>query len=128
MFHEAAMHQRTATRAWVRAIGVILVGSAVAAVPPAAAASPASGASVTPSGEQVDSTNPEALIKSTANTLLQDLDQHRKEYRQDPAKLRMLVNQLLLPHFDTELAARGSGPQLEQGDCRTAPALHPGVL
>lgn len=105
MFHEAAMHERTATRAWVAAISVILVGSAVAAMQPAAAAA-ASAASVTPSGGQIDSTNPEALVKSTASTLLQDLDQHREEYRQDPSKLRMLVDQLLLPHFDTQLAAR----------------------
>jgi phospholipid transport system substrate-binding protein len=101
------MHSRTATRAWVSAIGLILVGSAAAAVYPAAAAAPAPGASVSASsGGQADSASPEALVKSTANTLLQDLDAHRSEYRQDPAKLRMLVDQVLLPHFDTELAAR----------------------
>jgi phospholipid transport system substrate-binding protein len=95
-------------RAWVAAIGAVLIGSAAAATDPAIAAAPVSGAASVPasSGGQVDSANPEALVKSVASTLLQDLDAHRNEYRQDPAKLRMLVDQLLLPHFDTERAAR----------------------
>ena len=38
--------------------------------------------------------------------MLKALDVHRAEYRQDPAKLRALVDQVLLPHFDTEFAAR----------------------
>ncbi|HEX4052142.1 MAG TPA: ABC transporter substrate-binding protein [Steroidobacteraceae bacterium] len=101
------MHSRTATRAWVGAIAGVLLGSAAAAYPAAAAAPASGGASVTASSAgPVDSASPYALVKSAASTLLQDLDQHRAEYRQDPAKLRMLVDQVLLPHFDTELAAR----------------------
>jgi phospholipid transport system substrate-binding protein len=102
------MHSRTPTRAWVAAIAWIPVGLAAAAAYPAAAAAPApGGASVTASpGGQVDSASPYALVKSAASTLLQDLDAHRNEYRQDPSKLRMLVDQVLLPHFDTQLAAR----------------------
>lgn len=101
------MHSRAGTRAWVAAIGLILAGATVAATYPAAAAAPAAGGSVSASsGAPVDSASPDALVKSTASTLLQDLDEHRNDYRQDPAKLRMLVDQLLLPHFDTELAAR----------------------
>ena len=106
MLQEAAMHERT-VRAWVPAIAWILVAAAAGAAHPAAAAAAAGGAgATTSSGGQVDSASPYALVKSAASTLLQDLDQNRDEYRQDPAKLRMLVDQVLLPHFDTELAAR----------------------
>ena len=38
--------------------------------------------------------------------MLKDLDAHRAEYRKDPAKVHQLVDQVLLPHFDTEYSAR----------------------
>ena len=102
------MHSRT-VGAWIPAIAwVLLIGAAAGAAYPAAAAAPApggAGVGANPSG-QVDSASPYELVKSAASTLLQDLDKHREQYRHDPAKLRMLVDQVLLPHFDTELAAR----------------------
>lgn len=54
----------------------------------------------------VDASSPAQLVNTAASTLLQALQAHREEYRRDPAKLRALVNQTLLPHFDTQLAAR----------------------
>lgn len=107
MLHETAMHSRT-VRAWVPAIAWILAAATAAAAYPAAAAAPAAGGAgvAASAGGQVDSASPYELVKSAASTLLQDLDQHRQEYRQNPAKLRMLIDQVLLPHFDTELAAR----------------------
>ena len=49
---------------------------------------------------------PQALIERVSKDLLRDLDANRAAYEKDPAKLRALVDQYLLPHFDTEFAAR----------------------
>jgi len=58
------------------------------------------------SGTGVNASTPYDLVKTAANTLLQALDVHRAEYRQDPGKLRALVDKTLLPYFDSQLAAR----------------------
>ena len=101
------MHLRTVTNGWIAASACILIGSLAAAAYPAAAAAPAAAPSASGSpGGQVNSASPEALVESAASTLLHDLHEHREEYSKDPAKLRMMVDQVLLPHFDTELAAR----------------------
>ena len=104
------MHSRIISKAWIVALGCALAGTGGAALLTVATAAPApaaGGGSVTAaSGGEVDSASPYNLVKSAASTLLQDLGAHRAEYRQDPGKLRMLVDQVLLPHFDTELAAR----------------------
>jgi phospholipid transport system substrate-binding protein len=55
---------------------------------------------------QVDASGPYQLVQSAANALLKALDAHRAEYRQDSAKLRALVNDVFLPHLDTELSAK----------------------
>ena len=57
-------------------------------------------------GAQVDASNPGTLIQSTASAILKDLDAHRAEYRKEPAKVHHLVDEILLPHFDTEYSAR----------------------
>jgi phospholipid transport system substrate-binding protein len=49
---------------------------------------------------------PQALMEQVSQDLLRDLDANRAAYRQDPAKLRALVDKFLLPNFDTEFAAR----------------------
>src|SRR5579863_3181170 len=54
----------------------------------------------------VDASNPGTLIQSTASAMLKDLDAHRAEYKKDPAKVHRLVDEILLPHFDTEYSAR----------------------
>ncbi len=59
-----------------------------------------------PGGGEVDASSPYQLVKTASTSMLQELDAHRAEYRQDPAKLRALVDQTLLPHFDSEFAAR----------------------
>jgi len=38
--------------------------------------------------------------------MLKDLDAHRGEYRSNPGKVHQLVDQVLLPHFDTDYSAR----------------------
>lgn len=80
---------------------LVLVSSAIGAAQGAAStASPQGGA--TP----VNADNPYDLVESAANSMLQQLDARRAEYRSDPAKLRGLVDQVLLPHFDSQFAAR----------------------
>ncbi|HYM35407.1 MAG TPA: ABC transporter substrate-binding protein, partial [Steroidobacteraceae bacterium] len=41
-----------------------------------------------------------------AHQVLKELDAHRAEMRKEPKKIRKLVDDLLLPHFDTEYSAR----------------------
>lgn len=55
---------------------------------------------------QVDTSNPGNLIQSTASAMLKELDAHRADYKKDPSKVHHLVDEILLPHFDTEYSAR----------------------
>ncbi len=93
------------TRAvWIAAAGFGLLGSLLSV-----AGAPATAASETvapPAANQINTGSPYDLVNSAASTLLKELDANRDEYRRDPAKLRMLVDQVLLPHFDSEFAAR----------------------
>jgi phospholipid transport system substrate-binding protein len=54
----------------------------------------------------VDASGPGQLIQTAASTMLTDLDAHRADYRANPGKVHALVDQVLLPHFDTEYSAR----------------------
>jgi phospholipid transport system substrate-binding protein len=74
--------------------------TASGAAPPDVAASPDNLDS------QVDASGPPQLVRTTANTILKELDAHRAEYRKDPSKVHALVDRVLLPHFDTEYSAR----------------------
>ena len=65
---------------------------------------PAAPAAAAPAA--VDASDPGKLIESAAREMLTDLDAHRAEYRKDPARIEALVSRVLLPHFDTEYAAR----------------------
>ncbi len=86
------------------ALGMLVPLSGAQAAAAGAGAVPA--VSGTAAGEGVDASGPYQLVQTAANTMLKDLDAHRNEYRRDPTKLRALVDQVLLPHFDTQLAAR----------------------
>jgi phospholipid transport system substrate-binding protein len=68
-------------------------GAATSAAPAATAAAPADQ-------------NPSDLVQSAAQGILKDLDANREAYRKDPGKIGTLVDKWLLPHFDTEYAAR----------------------
>jgi phospholipid transport system substrate-binding protein len=50
--------------------------------------------------------DPSQLLEKAAGDMLKDLDANRAEYRKDPSKIDALVEKDLLPHFDTEYAAR----------------------
>src|SRR3982750_4733438 len=55
---------------------------------------------------QVDTTGPSQLIESSANILLTGIDKNREQFRKDPTGLYALVEQTLLPNFDTPYAAQ----------------------
>jgi len=54
----------------------------------------------------VDDSGPGQLIDTAARAMLAELDAHRDEYRQSPAKVDALVDRILLPYFDTDYSAR----------------------
>jgi phospholipid transport system substrate-binding protein len=49
---------------------------------------------------------PQELIEKVSQEMLRDIDVNRTALRQDPARLRALVDKNLLPNFDTDYAAR----------------------
>jgi len=49
---------------------------------------------------------PRELIEDSAQRMLKDLDANRAAYRTDPKLVHKLVDQVLLPNFDTPYAAR----------------------
>ena len=49
---------------------------------------------------------PQELIEQVSTDLLRELDANRESLRADPSQLRALVDQYLLPHFDTDYSAR----------------------
>jgi phospholipid transport system substrate-binding protein len=59
-----------------------------------------------PAPTQVDTSGPSQLIESSANIILSGIDKRRAEFRKDPTDLYKLVEQTLLPHFDTPYAAQ----------------------
>ena len=59
-----------------------------------------------PAPTAVDTSGPSQLIESSANVILGGIDVRRAEFRKDPTGLYDLVEQTLLPHFDTPYAAQ----------------------
>ena len=49
---------------------------------------------------------PQEIVENSAQRMLKELDANRAMYKNDPAKLDSLVANVLLPNFDSELAAR----------------------
>jgi phospholipid transport system substrate-binding protein len=99
-FAAAAMLVLTAP---ARAAGTTGLAEATAKSPPAAQSAAPTGPGA---GAQVDASGPGQLIQTAATAMLKELDAHRAEYRKDPAKLHEIVDNVLLPHFDTDYAAR----------------------
>jgi phospholipid transport system substrate-binding protein len=67
------------------------------ALPLGAAAQQASGTVPGPA--------PQELIEESAQAMLEALDADREAYQKDAAKVRALVDRVLLPHFDTDYSA-----------------------
>ena len=49
---------------------------------------------------------PQALMEQVSQDLLREVDANRAALAKDPARLRAVIDQYLLPHFDTDYAAR----------------------
>ena len=55
---------------------------------------------------KVDTSGPTELIETSANAMIAEIEARRDEFRQDPSKLHLLVEEVLLPNFDVDRAAR----------------------
>jgi phospholipid transport system substrate-binding protein len=97
---------------YAAALSFGVMGASLMLPAPAGAAAPTAAtapAAATASGDlsaAVDASGPGQLIQTAASAMLKDLDAHRAEYRSDPSKVHRLVDQVLLPHFDTDYSAR----------------------
>lgn len=49
---------------------------------------------------------PQELMEEVSQELLREIDANRDALAKDPARLRAVIDQYLLPHFDTDYAAR----------------------
>jgi phospholipid transport system substrate-binding protein len=49
---------------------------------------------------------PRELIETSAQKMLDALEANRADYRKNPKKVEQLVDEVLLPHFDTQYSAR----------------------
>lgn len=67
---------------------------------------PAALAGTARADQAVPGPAPQELIETTARSLLQALDADREQAKKDPARVRKLVDEILLPHFDTDYSAR----------------------
>jgi len=69
-------------------------------------AAPALADSSSPTAAAANTLGPEELVADSAKRMLTELDANRPMYAKDPGKLDSLVANVLLPHFDSEYAAR----------------------
>jgi phospholipid transport system substrate-binding protein len=88
-------------KAFVQAgfISVVFTGAAFAADAPATT-------NGKPAPTAVDTSGPSEVIESSANIILAGIDSRRAEFRKDPTDLYALIENTLLPNFDTPYAAQ----------------------
>jgi phospholipid transport system substrate-binding protein len=79
---------------------------AAAALIGAAALHTGFAAAQAPAAASASEQNPSDIVQTAAQGILKELDANRDMYRKDPSKVSVLVDKYLLPHFDTEYAAR----------------------
>lgn len=84
------------------AAALAAAGWLIQAPVPAAAATAAAAAAAPQAAQE----QPSQVIESAADDMLKALGSDRESYRKDPAKIQGLVDQYLLPHFDTQFAAQ----------------------
>jgi phospholipid transport system substrate-binding protein len=65
-----------------------------------------SGATSTATAAATPGPGPQELMEQVSRDMQQAIDADREALAKDPAKLRALIDRLLLPHFDTDYAAR----------------------
>jgi phospholipid transport system substrate-binding protein len=100
----------TMFRAFVLAVScatpMVSVYAADAVPAPSAAPTSVTPANVPAPTTAEASLGPQELMQKVADDLLDELNANREALKKDPAGLRSLVDRHLLPHFDTEYAAR----------------------
>jgi phospholipid transport system substrate-binding protein len=82
-------------RGWMAAPVMFLAASLALATAPARAADDAAA-----------QLGPQELVTKVAQDTLKDLDAHRAEYKENPKRVRELVDKNMLPYFDTQYAAQ----------------------
>jgi phospholipid transport system substrate-binding protein len=82
---------------------VLIAGGAGAA---GLLAGPASHAAEAAAQRAQEQRGPQELMQDIATQMLERLDENRTELRDDPTKVYPIVETILLPHFDTDYAAR----------------------
>ena len=92
-------------------LGGIVLALALAraqAQSPSAQSAPAQGtpAATAAAPGSADTQSPAEIVQAAAQGMLNALDKDRAAYKREPAKVRGLVDQYLLPHWDTEYSAR----------------------
>ena len=91
----------------MRTLNPFVIALLVAATPVLAQNSGNAGAANTPAAQSAAATQgPGEVVTTAAQGMLKDLDADRAAYRKNPSKVNDLVEKYLLPHFDTEYAAR----------------------
>ena len=92
------------SRFFVRRVGVVLLALAAGAGLPsgASAATPAAAAEA-PAAKP---SNPQDLMADVSKRMFAALDSNRDAIRKNPEKVFPIVDQILLPNFDTEYAAK----------------------
>lgn len=81
----------------IRALPAFVLGLVVASAPVLAEA---------PAAKDVPGPAPQQLIEQASRQLLDALAKDRESVRKNPALAKAMVDQYLLPHFDTEYSAR----------------------
>jgi phospholipid transport system substrate-binding protein len=84
----------------------VIVGAWFASATLFADLAAAQGAAPAPAATAAATQEPSDVVQTAAQGILKDLDADRDTYRKDPNKVGTLVDKYLLPHFDTEYAAR----------------------
>ncbi len=87
-------------------VGLSLGSAWTARAAEAPASATGASAVAEPARAVVDDSGPGVLIDTAARAMLAELDAHRAEFRQSPARVDALVDRILLPYFDTDYAAR----------------------
>ncbi|MDB6105462.1 MAG: hypothetical protein JWO52_5461 [Gammaproteobacteria bacterium] len=89
---------------------ILVAGAWIASAAPYAQLAAAQGAQPAAPAQASSSSSaaqePSDIVQSAAQSILKDLEANRDAYRKDPSKIAALVDKNLLPHFDTEYAAR----------------------
>jgi phospholipid transport system substrate-binding protein len=64
------------------------------------------GAAGAANAQTIPGPGPQQMIEKVSQDMLRDIDANRAALRQDPARLRALVDKNLLPNFDADYSAR----------------------